>query len=47
MFWQTTDRGAIPGIAGRVDLNVYSGAQGDFARYANMRGSGAATRPVE
>ncbi|MBF6164224.1 glycoside hydrolase family 25 protein [Streptomyces gardneri] len=46
-FWQTTDRGAIPGIAGRVDLNVYSGAQGDFARYANMGGSGAATRPVE
>ncbi|MGQ4598012.1 GH25 family lysozyme [Nocardia sp. R6R-6] len=37
-FWQTTDRGAIPGIAGRVDFNVYSGAQGDFARFANMRG---------
>ncbi|MBF6296206.1 glycoside hydrolase family 25 protein [Nocardia amamiensis] len=37
-FWQTTDRGTIPGIAGRVDLNVYSGAQGDLARFANMRG---------
>ncbi|MBF6464873.1 glycoside hydrolase family 25 protein [Nocardia beijingensis] len=37
-FWQTTDSGTIPGIAGRVDLNVYSGAQGDFARFANMSG---------
>ncbi|WP_280476765.1 glycoside hydrolase family 25 protein [Nocardia asiatica] len=37
-FWQTTDSGSIPGISGRVDLNVYSGAQGDFARYANMSG---------
>jgi lysozyme len=37
-FWQTTDSGSIPGITGRVDLNVYSGAQGDFARYANMSG---------
>ncbi|WP_067477989.1 glycoside hydrolase family 25 protein [Nocardia amamiensis] len=37
-FWQTTDRGTIPGIAGRVDLNVYSGAQGDLARFANTRG---------
>ncbi|MEU2126392.1 glycoside hydrolase family 25 protein [Nocardia niwae] len=40
-FWQTTDSGAIPGIAGRVDLNVYSGAQGDFARFANMSGTGS------
>ncbi|MGO4615295.1 glycoside hydrolase family 25 protein [Nocardia sp. 2YAB30] len=37
-FWQTTDRGTIPGIAARTDLNVYSGAQGDFARFANMSG---------
>ncbi|MEV6277194.1 glycoside hydrolase family 25 protein [Nocardia sp. NPDC051832] len=35
-FWQTTDSGTIPGIPARVDLNVYSGAQGDFARFANM-----------
>ncbi|MEU8895392.1 glycoside hydrolase family 25 protein [Nocardia sp. NPDC048505] len=35
-FWQTTDSGSIPGIPARVDLNVYSGAQGDFARFANM-----------
>ncbi|MFR9750414.1 glycoside hydrolase family 25 protein [Nocardia sp. 004] len=36
-FWQTTDSGSIPGIAGPVDLNVYSGAQGDLASYANIR----------
>ncbi|MEU2090784.1 glycoside hydrolase family 25 protein [Nocardia beijingensis] len=40
-FWQTTDSGAIPGIEGRVDLNVYSGAQGAFASYANMGGTGS------
>ncbi|MGY2031566.1 glycoside hydrolase family 25 protein [Nocardia gipuzkoensis] len=40
-FWQTTDSGSLPGIAGRVDLNVYSGAQGDFARFANISGTGS------
>ena len=35
-FWQTTDSGTIPGIAGPTDVNVYSGAQGDFGQYANM-----------
>lgn len=34
-FWQYTDTGRIPGVNGDVDLNVYSGAQGDFARYSN------------
>ncbi|WP_405178780.1 glycoside hydrolase family 25 protein [Nocardia sp. NBC_01377] len=37
-FWQTTDSGSIPGISGRTDINVYSGAQGDFARFAHMGG---------
>ncbi|MFQ6329574.1 glycoside hydrolase family 25 protein [Nocardia sp. CWNU-33] len=37
-FWQTTDRGKVPGIAGGTDVNVYSGAQGDFARYAHISG---------
>ena len=37
-FWQTTDSGSIPGIRGNTDVNVYSGAQGDFARFANMSG---------
>ncbi|MTE14708.1 glycoside hydrolase family 25 protein [Nocardia aurantiaca] len=40
-FWQTTSSGRIPGIGGAVDLNVYSGAQGDFARLANMPFSGS------
>ncbi len=40
-FWQTTDSGNVPGIAGNTDVNVYSGAQGDFARYANMPSSGS------
>ncbi|WP_036496212.1 glycoside hydrolase family 25 protein [Nocardia sp. BMG111209] len=35
-FWQTTDSGFIPGISGKTDMNVYSGAQGTFARFANM-----------
>ena len=35
-FWQYTSSGRLPGITGNVDLNVYSGAQGDFAAYANM-----------
>ncbi|TCK00645.1 glycoside hydrolase family 25 protein [Nocardia alba] len=37
-FWQTTDRGAVPGIHGGTDVNIYSGAQGDLARFANMSG---------
>ncbi len=40
-FWQTTDRGSIPGIGGATDVNVYSGAQGDFARFANMPSFGS------
>ena len=34
-FWQYTDSGRIPGIGAHTDINVYSGAQGDFARFAN------------
>lgn len=37
-FWQTTDSGTVPGIPGPVDLNVYSGAQGDFNRFARISG---------
>ncbi|WP_280264301.1 glycoside hydrolase family 25 protein [Nocardia wallacei] len=40
-FWQQTDSGRIPGIAGNTDINVYSGAQGDFARFANMPPTGS------
>ncbi len=38
-FWQYTSTGRIPpGITGNTDINVYSGAQGDFDRYANSVG---------
>ena len=42
-FWQTTDSGSIPGIAGGTDVNVYSGAQGDFAQYANFPFAGSSS----
>ncbi|MFC9996527.1 glycoside hydrolase family 25 protein [Nocardia sp. NPDC127526] len=42
-FWQYTDSGDVPGIAGGTDINVYSGAQGDFAQFANMPFSGSGT----
>ncbi|MDI9901909.1 glycoside hydrolase family 25 protein [Rhodococcus sp. IEGM 1409] len=40
-FWQYTSTGRIPGITGNTDINVYSGAQGDFDRYANSVGFGS------
>ncbi|MGC0366693.1 lysozyme [Rhodococcus sp. 27YEA15] len=39
-FWQTTDSGRIPGISANTDINVYSGAQGNFDVYANSVGFG-------
>ncbi|MEV6770694.1 glycoside hydrolase family 25 protein [Nocardia sp. NPDC051030] len=40
-FWQYTSKGSIPGISGNTDLNVYSGAQGDFGRFANIPNFGS------
>jgi lysozyme len=40
-FWQYTSTGRIPGIVGNTDINVYSGAQGDFGRYSNSVGLGS------
>lgn len=40
-FWQYTDSGNVPGIAGGTDMNAYSGAQGDFGTFANMPFSGS------
>ena len=37
-FWQTTDRGSVPGIHGGTDVNRFNAAHGDFARFANMSG---------
>ena len=33
-FWQFTDNARIPGIAGPVDKNTYSGAQGPLRAYS-------------
>ncbi|NUS42675.1 MAG: glycoside hydrolase family 25 protein [Mycobacteriaceae bacterium] len=35
-FWQHTDCGRVPGIAGCVDVNVYNGPHDTFRRLANM-----------
>lgn len=40
-FWQTTDSATIPGIGGRTDRNVYSGAQGNFVDYARIPSLGS------
>lgn len=34
-FWQYTSTGRIPGVNADIDLNIYSGAQGDFAQFSN------------
>ncbi|NMM90728.1 glycoside hydrolase [Rhodococcus sp. SRB_17] len=34
-FWQYTNTGRIPGIAGDTDINVYNETQGDFGRFSN------------
>lgn len=33
-FWQHTDRGRVPGIAGPVDLDVFAGSLGDLHDFA-------------
>ncbi|MCX5044950.1 glycoside hydrolase family 25 protein [Aldersonia sp. NBC_00410] len=40
-FWQYTDRGVIPGIAGTTDLNFYSGAMGPLDLFSNNLSSGS------
>jgi lysozyme len=32
-FWQHTDYGAVPGIDGSVDLNVFNGTLDELKRY--------------
>ncbi len=34
-FWQTSNKGAIPGIAGDVDLDVFNGTLADLLKFAN------------
>ena len=32
-FWQYSGTGAVPGVAGKVDLNVFAGSRTDWARW--------------
>jgi lysozyme len=36
-FWQYTSTGLIPGIAGRVDINVFGGSKADWAAWLALR----------
>ncbi|HEY0192814.1 MAG TPA: GH25 family lysozyme [Kofleriaceae bacterium] len=37
-FWQHTDRGAVPGIEGPVDLDVFAGSLAELASYRSRSG---------
>lgn len=34
-IWQYTSSGSVPGISGRIDMNVFNGTQADLAAFAN------------
>jgi lysozyme len=36
-FWQYTSTGLIPGIAGKVDINVFAGSKGSWADWLAAR----------
>ncbi|HMO08487.1 MAG TPA: GH25 family lysozyme [Paracoccaceae bacterium] len=36
-FWQYTSTGLVPGIAGKVDINVFEGSEADWARWLAAR----------
>ena len=37
LFWQYTDKGAVPGISGDVDMNRYAGTEEDLAALAGRQ----------
>jgi lysozyme len=37
-FWQYTSTGLIPGIAGKVDVNVFAGSAAQWAAWLAARG---------
>ena len=37
LFWQYTSTGLLPGIKGRVDINVYEGSSATWARWLASR----------
>jgi lysozyme len=36
-FWQYTSTGLIPGIAGKVDINVFAGSAAAWANWLGAR----------
>jgi GH25 family lysozyme M1 (1,4-beta-N-acetylmuramidase) len=46
-FWQTTSSGSVPGIQGRVDLDLFNGTQADLDKLTGARAPGrdVAVRP--
>ena len=36
-FWQYTSTGVVPGIAGKVDINVFAGSKANWARWLGAR----------
>lgn len=36
-FWQYSSTGRVPGIRGKVDLNVFAGSADDWARWVAVR----------
>ncbi len=44
-FWQYTSRGAVPGIAGSVDLNRFNGTVDDLYAYLTRTSGGSVVNP--
>jgi lysozyme len=44
-FWQYTSRGAVPGIAGSVDLNRFNGSIDDLHAYLTRTADGGIVKP--
>jgi len=44
-FWQYTSRGAVPGIAGSVDLNRFNGTIDDLHAYLTRTADGGIVKP--
>ncbi len=36
-FWQYSSTGVVPGISGKIDLNVFAGSKADWARWLSAR----------
>ena len=36
-FWQYTSTGVVPGIAGKVDINVFAGSKANWVRWLGAR----------